>query len=126
MNSQLPIQIKIRTIMEGFVEKKIKFCDQKMLQLTDFLFENLPNTLPPPIPDFSLHSKQFLTAHVHTNLRHCLRIPPEDIFFSASRSAKFRDDAKISTSAITTNLCKNEIATSMGIPCVGSKTSNSF
>ena len=46
--------------------------------------------------------------------------------FSASKSAKFREEAKMSTSAIITKRCRNEIATSTGIPCVGSKTSNSF
>ena len=48
------------------------------------------------------------------------------MFFSASRSAKLSEDAKIRTSAITTSLWRKEMATSMGIPCVGSSTSNSF
>ena len=55
-----------------------------------------------------------------------LRMPPEDMFFSASRSAKLRLEAKTRTSAIMTRRCRNVIATSIGIPCVGSSTSSSF
>ena len=77
-------------------------------------------------PVFSLHSRQFRTAQVQTRRRHWRRIPPEDMFFSASRSAKLSEDAKIRTSAITTSLWRKEMATSMGIPWVGSSTSNSF
>ena len=83
-------------------------------------------TLPPPFPVFSLHSKQLRTAQVQTSRRHCLRIPPEDMFFSASRSAKLRLEAKMRTSAMTTSLWRKEIATSMGMPWVGSSTSSSF
>lgn len=61
-----------------------------------------------------------------TNLKHCLKIPPLDIFFSASSSPKFSELANIRTSAMLTNLCKKETATSIGIPCVGSITSNSL
>ena len=83
-------------------------------------------TRAPPAPVFSLHSRQLRTAQVQTKRRHCLRIPPLDMFFSASKSAKLRLDAKIRTSAITTSLWRKEMATSMGMPWVGSSTSNSF
>ena len=53
-------------------------------------------------------------------------MPPEDMFFSASRSAKLRLEAKTRTSAIMTRRCRNVIATSIGMPCVGSSTSSSF
>lgn len=73
----------------------------------------------------SLHSRQFRTAHVQTRRKHWRKIPPLDIFFSASSSPKFSELAKINTSAILTNRCKNDTATSNGIPWVGSSTSNS-
>ena len=41
---------------------------------------------------------------------------PEDMFFSASRSAKLSEDAKMRTSAMETNRCKKVTATSIGIP----------
>ena len=54
--------------------------------------------------DRSLHSRQFLTAHVHTSRKHCLKIPPLDMFFSASSSAKLRLEAKTKTSAMASSL----------------------
>lgn len=75
-----------------------------------------------------VNCRKRLTSHqsVLTNLRHCLNIPPLDMFFSASNSAKFNALANISTSAIETNRCKKVTATSTGIPWVGSITSSSF
>lgn len=73
----------------------------------------------------SLHSKQFRTAQVHTRRKHCLNIPPLDIFFSASNSPKFNELANIKTSAMFTSRCRNETATSSGMPWVGSRTSSS-
>lgn len=73
----------------------------------------------------SLHSRQFRTAQVHTSRKHCLKIPPLDMFFSASSSPKFKELANIKTSAILTSRCRKDTATSRGIPCVGSSTSNS-
>ena len=65
-----------------------------------------PTTNSPRL--LSLHSRQFLTAHVQTSLRHCLRIPPLDMFFSASNSAKLRLDANTRTSAMANNLWRKE------------------
>jgi hypothetical protein len=53
-------------------------------------------------------------------------MPPEDMFFSASRSAKLSEDAKMRTSAMETNRCRKVTATSIGIPWVGSSTSSSL
>lgn len=60
-----------------------------------------------------------------TSRRHCLSIPPLLMFFSASSSPKLSELAKIRTSAILTNRCRKLTATSIGIPWVGSITSNS-
>lgn len=62
----------------------------------------------------------------HTSRRHCRKIPPLDIFFSASSSPKFKELAKIRTSAMLTNRCRNDTATSIGMPWVGSMTSSSL
>ena len=71
----------------------------------------------------NMHNKKSVSR---TSLRHCLRMPPLDMFFSASSSEKLRDEAKTRTSAMLTKRCKNETATSTPMPWVGSKTSNSF
>uniref|UniRef100_A0A6B0UIJ7 Uncharacterized protein n=1 Tax=Ixodes ricinus TaxID=34613 RepID=A0A6B0UIJ7_IXORI len=73
----------------------------------------------------SRHSRQLRTAAVHTSLRHCLRIPPLDMFFSASRSEKLSEDAKTSTSVIYTSRWRKATATSIAMPWVGSITSSS-
>lgn len=57
--------------------------------------------------------------------RHCLRIPPEDMFFSASISVKLSELAKISTSTRLISLCKNISDASTAKPWDGSMFSNS-
>lgn len=63
---------------------------------------------------------------VVTNRRHCRKIPPLDMFFSASSSPKLSELANTRTSAMLTSRCRNDTATSTGIPCVGSITSSSL
>lgn len=60
--------------------------------------------------------KNILYTVIQTSRKHCRSMPPLDIFFSASSSPKFNELANISTSAMLTNLCKKETATSIGIP----------
>lgn len=48
------------------------------------------------------------------------------MFFSASSSPKLSELAKMRTSAMFTSRCRNDTATSIGIPCVGSITSSSL
>jgi hypothetical protein len=61
-----------------------------------------------------------------TSRRHWRKIPPLDMFFSASSSPKLSELAKMRTSAMFTSRCRNDTATSIGIPCVGSITSSSL
>jgi len=61
-----------------------------------------------------------------TRRRHWRKIPPLDMFFSASSSPKLSELAKMRTSAMFTSRCRNDTATSIGIPCVGSITSSSL
>lgn len=63
---------------------------------------------------------------VLTSRKHCRRMPPLDIFFSASNSAKLSAEAKMRTSAIDTSRWRKVTATSTGMPWVGSMTSNSL
>ena len=51
-----------------------------------------------------------------TSRKHCSRIHPLSMFFSASNYPKFNEMAKIRTSAMLTKRCKNETATSIGMP----------
>lgn len=57
--------------------------------------------------------------------RHCRRIPPDDIFFSASISVNPRELANISTSTRLISLCKNVTEVSTERPWVGSIFSSS-
>lgn len=94
------------------------------LSLFEMKFELLHDVT---IMDVRVGGIKFATwTIIQTSLKHCLRIPPLDIFFSASSSPKFKELAKISTSAMLTSLCRKETATSIGIPWVGSITSNSL
>ena len=51
---------------------------------------------------------------------------PDDMFFSASSSAKLSEEANTRTSAILSSRCRKERDTSSGIPWVGSSTSTSL
>lgn len=59
------------------------------------------------------------------SLRHCLINPPEDMFFSASISLKFRELANTRTSTIAMRRLRNVTAVSADMPCVTSMFSNS-
>ena len=57
--------------------------------------------------------------------RHCRRMPPDDMFFSASISVKLRELAKISTSTRLTRRCRKVTEASTLRPCEGSMLSSS-
>lgn len=59
------------------------------------------------------------------NRRHCRKMPPDDIFFSASISVKPNELAKIRTSTRLIALWRNVIAVSIERPWVGSIFSSS-
>ena len=57
--------------------------------------------------------------------RLCLRIPPEDMFFSASISVKLREEAKIRTSTRLMRRCRKVTEASTDRPWDGSMFSRS-
>lgn len=57
--------------------------------------------------------------------RHCRIRPPEDMFFSASISLKFRELAKTSTSTMAISRLRKVTAVSADMPCVTSMFSSS-
>lgn len=57
--------------------------------------------------------------------RLCLRIPPEDMFFSASISVKLREEAKIRTSTRLMRRCRKVTDASTDRPWDGSMFSRS-
>ena len=63
---QIPISMVIVNFLTSFIE------DDSMAAAEALGATNL--VPPPPIAVFSLHSRQFRTAHVQTRRRHCLRI----------------------------------------------------
>lgn len=69
------------------------------------------------------HAPLFITDL--PSLRHCRIKPPEDMFFSASISLKFRELANTSTSTIAINRLRKVTAVSADMPCVTSMFSNS-
>ena len=59
------------------------------------------------------------------SLRHCLRIPPLDMFFSCSSSLKLILLANTSISVIFISRCRNDTACSIERPWLGSSISTS-
>lgn len=57
--------------------------------------------------------------------RHCRRMPPDDMFFSASISAKLRELAKMRTSSRLMSRCKKVTEASTAKPWDGSMFSSS-
>lgn len=71
-----------------------------MLIPGNYFIHNTDKTENFQVPDIFVWKKYIEL----TNRKHCLKIPPLDIFFSASSSPKFNELANISTSAMLTSL----------------------
>lgn len=82
-------------------------------------------SLPQSCTSHLIHTACTIALAYLPSLRHCLINPPEDIFFSASISLKFRELANTRTSTIAMRRLRNVTAVSADMPCVTSMFSSS-